>query len=195
MKMLFELAVMFTRLCAFAFGGGYVMIPSLIRQSEARNWATAAELTNVIALAGMSPGPVAINAAVGYGYHVAGIPGAAASFVGIAVPSALIVILAATFFFKIYRHPMVKGALYGLRPTITGIILYAAISLAVKNGILAFTNESLIEKGINISIVGFGLFEAKSILIALTAFTMLIKTKVHPVFVILGSGVLGILAF
>ncbi len=32
---------------------------------------------------------------------------------------------AAAFFFKVYNHPYVKAVLYGLRPVITGIILYA----------------------------------------------------------------------
>ena len=195
MKMLFELAMMFAKLCAFAFGGGYVMIPSMIQQSEARHWATAAELSNVIALAGMTPGPVAINAAVAYGYHVAGFPGAVASFLGIAVPCTLIVILTATFFFKIYKHPAVKGALYGLRPTITGIIIYAAVSLAVNNGIIAFTPDNMIENGFNFSALGIGLFEMKSVLIAGTTFLMLIKTKIHPVYMIFGSGILGTFIF
>lgn len=195
MTMLFQLAMMFAKLCAFAFGGGYVMIPGMIQESEARSWATAAELTNVIALAGMTPGPVAINAAVAYGYHVAGLPGAVASFIGIAVPCALIVILTATFFFKIYNHPAVKGALYGLRPTITGIIIYAAVSLAVKNGIIAFGPDTMIGKGINFSAAGVNLFEMKSILIAGTAFLLLTKTKVHPVFMIIGSGMLGAFIF
>ncbi|MDF2523041.1 MAG: chromate transport protein ChrA [Clostridiales bacterium] len=195
MNMLFELAMMFAKLSAFAFGGGYVMIPSLIQQSEARHWATATELTNVIALAGMTPGPVAVNAAVAYGYHIAGVAGAATSFLGIAVPCALIVILAASFFFKIYKHPVVKGALYGLRPTITGIIIYAAVSIALKNGIIAFTTSTMIGSGFNFSALGINLFEIKSVVIAVIAFLMLVKTKTHPVFIIIGSGILGAVIF
>ena len=109
MSLLFELFIMFVKLCAFAFGGGYVMIPSLIKASEANGWATAAELTDVIAIAGMSPGPVAVNAAVGYGYKVAGFPGAIASMLGIAIPCAVIVIVVATFFFKVYSNAKVQA--------------------------------------------------------------------------------------
>jgi chromate transporter len=195
MKMLFELAAMFAKLCTFAFGGGYVMIPTMIQMSEARHWATAAELTNSIAIAGMAPGPVAINSAVAYGYHVGGLPGALASCLGILIPGTTIVILAAIFFFKIYEHPAVSTVLYGLRPTITGIIMYAAVSLAEKNGIIAFTTDNMIEKGFNVSVFGAGLIEIKSVIIAVIAFVILSKTKIHPVFMIIGSGILGAFIF
>ncbi|PYG89425.1 chromate transporter [Ruminiclostridium sufflavum DSM 19573] len=191
----FKLFLMFFKLCAFAFGGGYVMIPSLIKASEANHWATAAELTDVIAIAGMSPGPVAVNAAVGYGYKVAGFPGAAASFLGIALPCAIIVILVATFFFKVYSHPKVQGALYGLRPVITGIIIYAAISIALKNNIIIAAQDKLIFKGVYLSIFDYNILEVKSIIISIISFVILLTTKISPVFLILGAGILGVLIF
>lgn len=195
MNILVELSLMFAKLSAFAFGGGYVIISSLIQQSEARNWATAQELTDVIALAGMTPGPVAMNAAVAYGYKIAGFSGSIASLLGIAVPCGIIVITAAKFFFKVYKHPIVKATLYGLRATITGIIVYAAVNIAIKNGILLATSTTLIEKGVNISAFGSNLFELKSLLIAIAAFLILTKTKVHPVLIILSSGIIGVILF
>lgn len=171
------------------------MIPSLIKASEADHWVTAEQLTDIIAIAGMSPGPVAVNAAIGFGYIAAGFPGAIASLLGIAFPCAVIVIAAATFFFKVYQHPIVQGALYGLRPVITGIIAYAAISIAIKNNIIMAAQEKLIPKGFYISLSGQNLLEIKSILITITTFILLKKTKISPIFLIIGSGILGMLAF
>lgn len=195
MVMLIKLFLMFVKLCAFAFGGGYVMIPSLIKASEANNWATASELSDVIAIAGMSPGPVAVNAAVGYGYKVAGFSGAVAGFLGIALPCALIVIVVATFFFKIYANPSMQAALYGLRPVITGIILFAAVSLALKNNIIAAEPGRLIENGFYLSALGYNLFEIKSIVIGIAVFLILAKTKISPIFLIISSGLLGVVLF
>jgi chromate transporter len=195
MLMLFKLFLMFAKLCAFAFGGGYVMIPSLIKASEANHWATASELTNVIAIAGMSPGPVAVNAAIGYGYKVAGFPGAAACFLGIALPCALIVILVAAFFLKVYNNPHIQAALYALRPVITGIILYAAVSIAIKNNMIAAVPGKLIEKGFYLSASGHNLFEVKSMLIGIITFAVLQKTKISPIFLIVGAGLLGVAIF
>ena len=194
-SMLIKLFLMFAKLCTFAFGGGYVMIPSLIKASEANNWATAEELTDVIAIAGMSPGPIAVNAAIGYGYKVAGFPGAVACFLGIAIPCSIIVILVASFFVKICSHPKVQAILYGLNPVITSTILYAAVSIAIKNNMIAAASDKMIDKGIYLSAFGANLFELKSILIGTVTFVILLKTKVSPIFLILGSGLLGILIF
>lgn len=192
---LLELFLMFAKLSAFAFGGGYVMIPSLIKASETHGWLTAAQLTDIIAIAGMSPGPVAVNAAVGYGYNVAGFPGVVASFMGIAVPCAFIVIIVAKFFFRIYNHSMVQAILYSLRPVTTGIILYAAVSIAVKNGIIAAAADKLIPNGFTVSALGYNLFELKSLLIAAAAFVILARTRIQPLFLILGAGILGVFVF
>ena len=192
---LLELAMIFAKLYPFSFGGGYVMIPIMMDELVNNNWATVSELTDIVAIAGMAPGSVAINAAIGLGYKVGGFPGAIASFLGIAIPTTILVVLGATFFFKIYKHPKVKSAFYGLRPVITGIIIYAAVSLALNNGVIAASSEKMIMNGWNLSIAGVNLFEAKSILITIASIALLIKTKVHPIFVIIGAGILGILIF
>jgi len=192
-SLLLELFLMFAKLCAFAFGGGYVMIPSMIKASEANHWATAAELSNVIAMAGMSPGPVAVNAAVAFGYKIAGIPGAFAAFLGIVIPCLTIVIVVATFFFKVYSHKGVQAALFGLRPVITSIVLFAAISLGIKNNIIL--PAKLINGGINVNLAGFNLFELKSLAIGIGAFVLLHKVKVQPLYLIIGGGIIGMLAF
>ncbi len=192
--MLFQLFLMFAKLSLFSFGGGYVMIPIMLQELEKNKWATSADVTDIVALAGMSPGPVAVNAAVGLGYKVAGLQGVFAAFLGIAVPCAVVVILVAMFFFKVYEHPMVKGALYGLRPVITGIIVYAAVKIAINNGIVA-AHEGVIESGINMNYGGMHIFELKSLIMVLVVFVILTKTKIHPIFVIIASGLLGIFLF
>lgn len=192
---LLELSLTFAKLCVFAFGGGYVIIPGLISISELNHWATASELTEVVAIAGMAPGPVAVNAAVGFGYKVGGFPGALAALSGVILPCAFIVITTAAYFSKINKHPLVQSALYGLRPVITGIILYASINIAVKNGIICSAPGELIKSGINVFAGSLHLFEIKSAFITVITFLLLAKTKVHPAFIIFGAGILGIAAF
>ncbi len=195
MNILIELFLMFAKLSVFSFGGGYVMFPMLMSELESNKIATVAQMTEVIAIAGMSPGPVAVNAAVGLGYKVAGFPGVFAAFLGIALPCAIIVILVASFFFKVYKHPVVRSILNVLGPVITGIIFYAAVGIALKNGIVFAGQDSVIEGGWNVYASGRQLFEVKSILIAAGAFFLLVKTKVHPIFIIVGSGILGAILF
>ncbi|WHH56878.1 chromate transporter [Petroclostridium sp. X23] len=195
MTLLLKLFIVFVKLSFFSFGGGYVMIPIMLKELEANHWATTAEVTDIVAIAGMCPGSVAVNAAVGLGYKVAGVGGVIAAFLGIALPCALVVIVVAVFFFKIYQYPAVQSALYGLRPVITGIIVFAAVKIALSSGIVAAAPGQMMENGYNINMGSVHLFELKSILMTVVAFFSLIKTKVHPIFVIIGAGVLGIVLF
>ncbi len=195
MPMLLKIFLMFAKLSLFAFGGGYVMFPMLLDDIEKTGILTTRQITDVIAIAGMSPGAVAINAAVGTGFKVEGALGVVAAFLGIAIPCAVIVITVATFFFKVYDHRLVKSALYGLRPVITGIIVFAAVKIAVGNRIIAAAADDRIINGLDISIQGRQIFELKSLLITAASFVLLVKTKVHPVFIILGAGAVGILLF
>ncbi len=190
MILLLELAWMFAKLVLFSFGGGYVMIPIMLREIELKQWATAIELTDIVAIASISPGSVAINAAIGLGYRIASFPGAIAAFLGIALPNTLIILMAAIFFFKVYKHPYVKAAFYGLRPVISGIILYAAVSFALRNSLVGAGAPGIIEKGIYYSLAGF-FVEIKSLLIIVVVIGLLIKTKIHPIIIIFSSGAIG----
>lgn len=195
MQMLIGMFWIFAKLSLFSFGGGFVMIPAAIAEIEANHWATAAELTNTVAIATMAPGPVGVNLAVGLGYKVGGLSGASAAFLGITLPTTILVVFVALFFFKVYKHPLVSAAFYGLRPAITGIILYAAISLALKNGILLAASDKMIESGINVIFNGWHFFEAKSLVITTSIFFLLARSKIAPLVLILFSGIIGIMVF
>lgn len=195
MKVLLTIFTMFVKLSTFSFGGGYVMIPIMLSELESNGLISASQVTDIVAIAGMSPGPVALNAAVGLGYKVSFFSGALAAALGILIPNITIVIIAAISFFKIYKSKYVASAFYGLRPVVTGIILYAAVSFALKNGIVAADSKHLITSGYNFMISGKHIFEVKSLLLIIASFIMLFKTKVHPIFIIITSGFIGTLIF
>lgn len=195
MNVLVKLFIMFAKLSTFSFGGGYVMIPIMLSELEKNNLVHVAQATDVVAIAGMSPGPVALNAAVGLGYKVASFQGALASALGILIPNLIIVILAAMFFFKIYKSKYVISAFYGLRPVVTGIILYAAVSFGLKNGVFAATSKNLMSNGYNIFVNGLQILELKSTILIIASFLVLLKTKVHPIYLIIICGGIGTLVF
>lgn len=200
MNMMTTLFIMFAKLSAFSFGGGYVMIPIMMQELEKNGLIDPSKVTDVVAIAGMSPGPVAVNAAVGLGYYVSqinnmGAWGILPAFLGIALPCAIIVIVAATFFFNVYKNKHVQAALYGLRPAIAGIVLYAAVKLAMGNGIFFSHIDTLIKIGYNVIMRGYHIAEVKSLVIFAATFLLLTKTKIHPIFLILSAGIAGIFLF
>jgi len=124
----FELFFMFLRIGLFTIGGGYAMIP-LIKQGLA-GVMEVEEVTNIIAIAEMSPGPFAVNTAAFVGTSLHGITGMIIAVLGLIAPSLVIITVVALFFFQINKKPAVKGALGGIRPVVWALIIFSTIIVA-----------------------------------------------------------------
>jgi chromate transporter len=184
---------MFFKLGFFSFGGGYTMIPLIEQKLKATGIEILPEtISNIIAIAGISPGPVGVNLSIGFGYELGTFLGVTAAFIGVALPSLITVIIVATIFEKVYHSKYLKWALMGLKAIVVGIILYAGINMAIKNGILFAAKP--IANSINIAISGYN-FNLLSIIIFVAAFITMIKTKLHPIFMIIIGAGLGCLFF
>lgn len=177
--MLWELFFTFFKIGFISFGGGYAMIPVIQHEVEAHRWMTAESFVQAVGLAGMGPGPIATNSATLVGYETAGLPGAIAATLGMVLPSLLIVVGVAAFFFKIQDHAWVKAVFYGLRPVVTGLIVFAAIRF--------FTSGS--------GIGGVNWHTAATLLITGGALLGILKYKMHPLTIIVLSGLMGIVFF
>ncbi|SDE20369.1 chromate transporter [Paenibacillus sp. UNCCL117] len=171
----FELFATFLMIGFVSFGGGYAMIPVIERQVTGKGWMSIQEFTDVIAVAGMSPGPMGTNSAIFVGYQTAGIGGAGFAAAGMVLPSLLIVIAVGYGFSKIDKNRWVQYALYGLRPIITGLIFYGAIRFAVSNHMI----DSLDMRTLG------------SLLFFLGALAALLRFRMHPFQVIVISGLTG----
>src|SRR5699024_1232923 len=134
--MYWSLFLSFLKIGFVSFGGGCAMIPVIEYEVQAHHWLTTREFTDAVAIAGMAPGPIATNSAVFVGYKVGGVTGSVVAALAVSLPSLIIVVLIALFMKKIENSPMMDYAFYGLRPVITGLIVYAAIKFALQNDIL-----------------------------------------------------------
>lgn len=175
--LLWDLFITFLMIGFISFGGGYAMIPVIELEVTRHGWMTTQDFTDVIAVAGMSPGPIATNSAIFVGYSTAGLSGAIVSTLGMVLPSLSIILIIGTFFAKFSDNKIVKSAFYGLRPIVTGLIIYAAIKFAISNDVVSLTPS----------------WQTGSLLIifALSLFALL-KFKWHPVYIIFLSGLVGI---
>ncbi|MHA6483549.1 chromate transporter [Paenibacillus sp. strain BS8-2] len=174
---LLELFLTFLMVGFVAFGGGYAMIP-LIQQEvvERHGWMTVSEFTDMIAVAGMSPGPIATNMAVFVGMHQAGIGGALVAAIGMVLPSFVLIVVVGALFFKLHQNKWMQSSLYGLRSVITGLILYAAVVFAVRNGLVS----------------SISWFTLSQLLIFGGSLLALILFRKHPLTIIIVSGLIGI---
>ena len=193
MKIAMTLFFIFFKLGFFSFGGGYSMIPLVEQQLKVSGIEMLPEtISNITAIAGISPGPVGVNLAIGFGYELGGVLGVIAAFIGVALPSLITVIIVAIVFEKIYHSKYLEWALVGLKPIVVGIIIYAAISMAMKNGI--FFAIKPIPDSTNFTVSGL-YFNVLSIFVFSTALFAMIKTKIHPFFMILAGAAIGCLFF
>ncbi|UJF34839.1 chromate transporter [Paenibacillus hexagrammi] len=177
--MLWSLFITFFKIGLISFGGGYAMIPIIQLEVSNHQWLGEKAFTDAVALAGMAPGPIATNTATLIGYKTAGVPGAVISTLGIVLPSLLLMILITAFFYKIHGNKWVKSSFYGLRPIVTGLIIYAAIHFG-----FAGTEWGTINWKVFVSLLITG-----GVVLAV------MKFKMHPMAAIVLSGLIGIVVY
>lgn len=127
---LLELFLSFLQIGCFSIGGGYAAIPLI--QSQAvitRGWLTMSEFTDLITIAEMTPGPIAVNSATFVGVRVAGIPGAIAATCGCIFPSCVIVSILALLYRKYRGLGTLQSILACLRPAVVALIAGAGVSI------------------------------------------------------------------
>lgn len=177
----FNLFWSFFQIGLFSIGGGYAALP-LIREQivEKHAWLTMAAFTDVVTIAEMTPGPIAINAATFVGTQVGGIAGALVATFGCVLPSCVIVILLAWLYRKYRSLTLMQGILSGLRPAVVGLIGAAGASILVlalwNGGLMAFS---------------FAALEPISLCLFAAALFVLRKWNVNPTFIIFGAGAVG----
>lgn len=179
-----ELLWTFIQIGAFSFGGGYAVLPMIEKYVvQQQQWITLSELADITSISQMTPGPIAINAATFVGIKVAGIWGGLVATIGCVLPSFILLIILAYYFFKNSNLSFIQNILKGLRPAIVSLIALAAISLTM---IALWTNpqgDLLSIENLNIS----------SIVSATISLFLLIKFKMDTIGVITIGAIIGII--
>ena len=154
---------------------------------EKHGWLTLAEFADIITIAEMTPGPVAINSATFVGMRIMGITGAIVATLGCIFPSCVIVTTLAYFYFKYRNVSVVQGVLAGLRPAVVALIASAGLTILML----------AVFGGASTGVFDFPLKQIDWIAVVLfvAAFVLLRKTKLNPLFNMGGAGVIGMAAY
>lgn len=135
--LLWQIFSVFFRIGAFTFGGGYAMLPLIKGDVVERNhWLEEGEFIDIIGVAQVSPGAVAINSAIFIGYKLAGFVGSVSAALGVVLPSFIVILLIATVFVRFQDAAGVKAFFMGVRPAVTAMIAAAAYKMGkttIKN--------------------------------------------------------------
>lgn len=175
----------FIKVGLFSVGGGYAAIPLIQNQIvNIHGLMTLPEFADLITIAEMTPGPISINSATFVGTKLAGLPGALICTLGCIIPSFIICLTLAHYYYKYRNLGGVQTILASLRPAVVALISSAGLSILTlaifqaEKGNILFSNFRIVE---------FTLFALG--LIALRKF------KVNPILVIFGSGLIGTIAY
>ena len=90
-KLYLQLFSQFFHIGIFSFGGGYATLPFLYDIAEKYGWFTTAQLTNMLAVSSVTPGPIGVNMATFAGFSTSGITGAFLATFSIMLPSFIFV--------------------------------------------------------------------------------------------------------
>jgi chromate transporter len=165
------LALFFLRVGLVTFGGGFVMIPMLQHEVvDARQWLSAKEFADGMALGQLTPGPVVITATF-VGYRVAGLLGAWIASTAVFIPSYLLSLVFGYSLEKWKTNPGVAAFMSGVQPAVVGLMGAAAITLGRA-----------------------GLNHWTEIAVALLAFVVLVRLRLSPLWIMLGTAIIGLLS-
>ena len=179
----------FLKIGLFTFGGGYAMV-ALIESEVCTHfgWLTAQEFTDILAVSQATPGPIGINAATYTGYTAVvnagyapwmGVIGSLLASGAVILLPVVLMILAVKFLQKMQGNKNLEQVFRVLRMTVVGLIAAAALQLV--------SAESFGKVGWNLQFV-------TSVVVFAAVFVLSMK-KVSPIWLIVASGVVGLLVY
>lgn len=188
---LLQLYWAFFKVGALGFGGGLAIIQLIYETIQPFTSMTQAEFANIVAIAQVTPGPVAINTATYVGYETAGLVGAAVATIGVATPAFIIISIAARMLSKYKESKVVLGALGGVRPATLAMMATAIITV----GVPAFVTENPLA-GINIgkeiSLLGTtGTIDIIAVLITIATVVLIGKFKISSIKTLMKMAAVG----
>ncbi len=197
MSLLLQLFWTFFIIGLFNFGGGGAMI-SLIQTQvvSLKGWVSEETFANIIAVSQTTPGPIGINCATYVGYQVmadngygnaVAVLGSLSTTIAIVLPSFIIFFALMKFYSKFHTSPVFRGVMAALTPVVTGMIGAAALILMFHVGFDGWIPQFEVIRSNFPDWRAWALFAA--------AFGLSMWTKASPIWIIVISGIVGILIF
>ena len=175
--LLLELFWSFVKI-GFTSFGGLTMIPLISSEMISHGWMTASEVSDIVAIAEMTPGPLGLNCATFAGMRAAGVIGAFVANFGALTPNLTLCVIAAIFFEHFKGNKKLAQIMLGVRPACVGMVVGIIIDLAIVN----YTDEN-------------SKIHMPSLILGVIDLILLLKYKISIPLVILFSALAGIILY
>lgn len=133
MMIYLKLFLEFFHIGLFSFGGGYATIPFLYHIADVQKWYTTKQLSDMIAVSSITPGPVGVNVATFAWFKTAGILGAAMATASVILPSFIIVIIISKLLEQFKHNKYVQSVIYTLKPAGCGLLAAIGVDMFIDN--------------------------------------------------------------
>lgn len=184
---LFFLCMEFAKIGFFSLGGGYATLPFLYHMSEVYGWFSPLELSRMLAISSITPGPVGLNVATFAGFKTAGILGSIAATMSIMLPSFFMIIIISKMLKKFKDSPCMCSVMYALRPATAAML--AAVALRLFRDVIIrnpdFSGFNFLQMQNFIDIKGF--------LLLVILFILSLRLKKDPLVFLAFGAIAGIL--
>jgi len=184
---LFFLCMEFAKIGFFSLGGGYATLPFLYHMSEVYGWFSPLELSRMLAISSITPGPVGLNVATFAGFKTAGILGSIVATMSIMLPSFFMIIIISKMLKKFKDSPCLCSVMYALRPATAAML--AAVALRLFRDVIIrnpdFSGFNFLQMQNFIDIKGF--------LLLVILFILSLRLKKDPLVFLAFGAIAGIL--
>lgn len=126
---LLQLFIAFAKI-GFTSFGGTSMIPLIMEEMLSHGWMTESDVTNIVAIAEMTPGSLGVNCATFAGTQTAGVLGGLMAVLGVLSPTLTLTLIGAIFFQKFRESKVMGYIMMVVKPVCVGMILCVLITLS-----------------------------------------------------------------
>ncbi len=179
-----NLIIWFLKIGAFSFGGGIATLPHIYEMARATGWCTEGEVTNLISLSQMTPGPLACNIATFVGNRVNGVIGSILAVIAFVVPAAIFMSVFVKCIKKVQNNKGFNLVMSMVRATGYATVIEGSI-LIIKNAM--FNNPENIQLGTCIQMLNI-----KAVIASIIIFCITKKYKISAIKTLGIGAVLGL---
>lgn len=114
-------------------GGGYAIVPQVLRLVEKNRWMTHEEFQQLFSMSQLAPGPVGINLPILVGRKLRGIAGAIVGFLAITFAPLAVIFVLVSWLDTLMDWEVVRQIMVAVRIAVAGVILSAGMEMFAKN--------------------------------------------------------------
>jgi chromate transporter len=166
MSVIIQLALTFGFLSLMAVGGGTAVLPEMQTLLAQQFHVTHTQFVHIYSIGQVAPGPNMLMVLI-IGFKIAGLLGAGVVLLAFFVPSSILCFYAGRIWNHFANNPWRRAVQNALEPISIGLM---------ASGVYAVAKASLVDPA--------------TVALSLISLYLILRTKVNPVFVILGSGLI-----